>query len=285
MRPVARHVARTLRSIACAVLVALATLATLVALPHAAAAQDADAAAKAKFDLGRQHYEAGRFVEAAQAFDEAYRISQLPALLYNLYLAYRDANDTPRAAVALRGYLEQTKNVANRPLLEAKLAAMEQSLRPLPAMQPAPVPAKPAPAPAPAPREATPPTEPGPDAATAPDEPPEKTNLVPFILMGTGGAMVIGSVVTGLMVGSAQSDLEDKCATKMACDASLADTQSRGKTLAIVTDVLLFGGLALGGTGAVLFVLDGSDESTSSTPAASLACIPDACGASVRGTF
>lgn len=280
MRPVAGAVARTLRSIACAVLVALATVAVLA---HPAAAQDPDAAAKAQFDLGRQHYEAGRFLEAATAFAEAYRISQKSALLYNLYLAYRDANDTPNAAVALRGYLEKTKEVENRPLLEAKLASMEQSLRPVPTMQPAPVPAKPAVAPAP--QEAAPPTEPGPDEATEPEEPPEKTDLVPLILMGTGGAMVIGSVVTGVMVGSAQSDLEDKCPTKMACDASLEDTQSRGKTLAIVTDVLLFGGLAVGGTGAVLFVLDGSKESSSSAPSASLACIPGACGASVRGTF
>lgn len=278
--------ASAVRSIACAVVVALVTVASLAAWPHPTAAQDPDAAAKAKFDLGRQHYEAGRFLDAAAAFEEAYRISQRSALLYNLYLAYRDGNDTQRAAVALRSYLEKTKDgVENRPLLEAKLAAMEQSLRPVPAVPPAPAtPPPPAATGAPAPREAPPPTEPGPAEASEPSG-PEKNNLVPAILIGTGGAMVVGGIVTGFMTSSAQSDLEDACPDRANCTVDLADTHSRGETLALVTDILLFGGIAVAGTGVVLFLLGDSKETASSTPAASLACIPGACGASVRGAF
>jgi hypothetical protein len=254
--------------------------------PPVATAQDPDAAAKAKFDLGRQHFEAGRFAEAAAAFEEAYRISQRPALLYNLYLAYRDANDMPHAATALRGYLEKTTDVENRPLLEAKLAAMEQSLRAPPAMQPAPTPQPATPAAAPPPATVEAPAPAAPAAATEPDEPPRKTNLLPFILMGTGGAMVVGGVVTGAMAGSAQSELEEACPTRMNCDASLADTQSRGETLALVTDILIIGGIAAGGAGVVLFVLDGMAETSSTgTPSASLACLPGACAATVRGRF
>ncbi|HET8936751.1 MAG TPA: hypothetical protein VFN67_25080 [Polyangiales bacterium] len=51
------------------------------------------------------HYQLGRFQDAAREFEVAYGLSGRAALLYNVYISYREALDTPKAAGALRGYL------------------------------------------------------------------------------------------------------------------------------------------------------------------------------------
>lgn len=254
-----------------------------------------DDQARAHFRLGRAHYDNGQFLQAAAEFEAAHRISGRAALLYNVYLAYRDANDQPNAARSLRMYLELEKDVENRPQLEAKLKALEEGLAAAPAAAPAPAPppvavapppAQPQPAPAPQPAAAPPPTEPQPVADTAePADMPEKsTNLLPWILMGSGGALIVGSIVTGVMARSAQGELEDECPRRTNCDPSLKDTQDRGETLALVTDILLFGGIAVAGTGAVLFILDQGQSDSADTTAA-VACLPGACQGVVRGHF
>jgi tetratricopeptide (TPR) repeat protein len=240
-------------------------------------------AARAHFLLGRSHFDAGEFTKAAAEFEEAYRISQRPALLYNLYVAYRDAGDTANAARTLREYLAKEQNIENRPQLEARLVALERTpATPTTAATPAEA----------APTEATP-TEPVAPSETqlaantraAEDtEPPapKRSIVLPLVLIGTGGAMVIGSVVTGLMASSAQSELEEMCPTRMNCPAGLEDTQSKGQTMALLTDILLFGGVAVAGAGAALWVFGGSSEDE---PQASAACAPGGCAASVRLRF
>ena len=49
--------------------------------------------AREAFERGRIHYDNGDFARAAGAFEEAYKLSGREGLLYNLYLAYRDANE------------------------------------------------------------------------------------------------------------------------------------------------------------------------------------------------
>ena len=101
--------------------------------------------------------------------------------------------------------------------------------------------------------------------------------------MGVGGAMMLGSIATGLMASSAQSELEDMCPTRMSCGGDLEDTKSKGETMALVTDILLFGGVAVAAGGAAWLLL-GSDSSESS-PSASVMCTDTACAASVRSRF
>jgi len=263
--------------------------------------------ARAHFRLGRAYYDNGDFAKAAVEFEAAYAISQRAALLYNIYLAYRDANDTRNAAEALRKYLQLESKVENRGQLESRLAALERSLKenpppPVAAAAPsAPAAAPAAPAPQPKAAEAPPPDmvagEPSP-ALTHPEPVAAKgkadNQLLPIILMGAGGALVVGSVVTGIMTlgkRGALSDAQDQCKKAGNCQsltperyAQLEDDKSAGKTLAVVTDVLLFGGLAAGGTGLVLFLLNRGHETPSSTTA-NLACAPGACVANVHGQF
>jgi tetratricopeptide (TPR) repeat protein len=63
-----------------------------------------DAEAREHFQLGRSFYEQGSFQQAAEEFEIAYRLSARPQLLYNVYVARRDAGNQPMAIDALRGY-------------------------------------------------------------------------------------------------------------------------------------------------------------------------------------
>jgi tetratricopeptide (TPR) repeat protein len=273
-------------------------------------ATEAEEKARAHFRLGRAHYDNGDFAQAAVEFESAYRISQRAALLYNIYLAYRDANDTRHAADALRKYLQLEQKVENRGQLESRLAALDRSLAdgsaPTPsataatAAQPkAADPSQPAglqPAAAPlSPTEAAAPSAATASAASS-SAPSRPLPLLPIILMGTGGAMIVGSVITGVMTlgkKSELSDAQDSCTKLGNCQsltpsrlAELKAAQSSGKTLALVTDILLFGGVAVAGTGAVLFFLrPGSTQEPAAPPSVALACAPGACMGTLRAQF
>jgi hypothetical protein len=143
------------------------------------------------------------------------------------------------------------------------------------------------PAPAAPPQEAAAPVQ----ATQAPAEETHKSMLLPMVLMGTGGAMVVASVITGIMASGKQSDLEKLCKTKVCVlqdPAQGQSLQSSGQSLALVTDILLFGGIAVAGTGALLFIINsgkGSERNTPPATTASFACLPGLCGGSVRTAF
>jgi tetratricopeptide (TPR) repeat protein len=311
-------------------------VAALLWVPTVGAAQSTSGAvgeeqARAHFRLGRAHYDNGAFEEAATEFEAAYRISQRPALLYNIYLANRDANDTRRAATALRSYLELEKNIENRVQLAARLAAMERNLaeqaapatgsvtaQPSPAMaepaatahesglpvepQAAPVAQTPAPV---QPQVAVPPTaateNPGGGVPKLAHRPSDATHGSrqpwPIALMVLGGALVAGSVVTGVLALGKRSTLTDadqECKRLGNCDAlsavrfkQLEDTRSSGNTLAVVTDVLLFGGIAAAATGAVLFWLNPGheDHASASKFRAEASCLPGRCIGQLKLAF
>lgn len=258
--------------------------------------------ARAHFRLGRAHYDNGDFAQAAVAFEEAYRISQRAALLYNIYLAYRDANDTRNAAEALRKYLALEKDIENRGQLESRLAAMDRNLAENPQPSAAPVGAaaavavQPAQPLTPAPTDAAAPEAAPPGAVAASEAAPEKPfPVVPVVLMGTGGAMLVGSIVTGLMAVSKHSEWDqaktEECNSSGVCNGmseeraqELNDMKSSGETLALVTDILLFGGLAVAGTGAVLFFLTSGESAPAESGAqAHVSCGPLSC--SLQGSF
>lgn len=287
------------------------------AITHAQSAAETEEQARAHFRLGRAHYDNGNFAQAGIEFEEAYRISKRAALLYNIYLAYRDANDTRKAADALRNYLLLEKDIENRGQLESKLASLDRALA-SEAQQPAA--ATPAPAAGAQPSKQAPAAEPlavapgetqaeghpetpaAPAAATAADKPPSHPfPIVPVVLMGTGGAMMATSIATGLMAVGKHSEWDnarqdclrdDTCALLQQARADeLNGLKSSGQTLALVTDILLFGGMAVAGTGFVLLLVDAGDSGESSharapgQPTAAFACVPGACQANLRAAF
>jgi tetratricopeptide (TPR) repeat protein len=240
--------------------------------------------ARQHFNLGKLQYEGGAFRAAAASFERAYAQSKRELLWYNIYLAYRDAGDDVKSAEALRNYLSRVPEVDNRTQLQARLASLDEAIeqeakrkREEEARQ-----AEAAAAAAKAAEQA--PVEVNPAATTAAPESP--SSVVPFVLMGVGGAMIVGGLVAGSMSSSKYSELESKCPDGM-CDRSLQPLADEGQTLALVADLLIFGGIAAAGTGGVWWFLNqsGSPDESASGAHATLACGLHTCGARIAGTF
>jgi tetratricopeptide (TPR) repeat protein len=263
-------------------------LAQATAAPPAATdTKQAEEMARQHFQLGRAQYEGGQFREAASSFEQAYALSKREMLWYNIYLAHRDAGNNKQAAIALRNYLERVPELENRAQLEARLESLdrivaqdeqrEREARERAAAQ------QQAPA---APEEQ--------DAAPAPVEvahasptieKKESSSLLPYILVGSGGALVVGGVIVGAMAASKHSELEEKCSDGP-CDPSLKSIADVGKTLNLTADVLLIGGIAAAATGGVLWFLASSDDSSEEQPVrAAVGCGPRACNGTVAVSF
>jgi hypothetical protein len=257
-----------------------------------------DAQARAHFRLGREAYEQGRFADAAQEFEIAYGLSGRGQLLYNVYLAYRDAQDTPNAARALRGYLAAVPDAPDHEHLQARLTALEATVT--------------------ADQEA--------EAARAAQDAEQRRQLEeaerraleaelraqqgptttrpwwPWLV--AGGGVVLAAVGGGIaaLAGSDADALRHSCVMQSAtvgteaplvlgqmCSPSvnLDGRRSAVMTEAAVADALWIGGTVIAITGLVLaFVLpDDVVSSDSSTPAVSLGCGPTGCSGSLRVSF
>lgn len=204
----------------------------LFALSSPVAAQpSADERARVHFEAGRGYYDQGRFEDAAREFEEAYRLSPRPQLLYNISQASREAGNLPRAIESLRQYLAETPDAANRAALERRLRTMEEQQRGTQATAPMPE---------------------GPDPTG--DEDSGGFPVGPVVI-AVGGVAVIAGLITGWLALDAESSLEEMCPDG-ACPPSVdVDAEaSRGQTLATVSDVLVFGGLAVAAGGLLVTV-------------------------------
>ena len=243
-----------------------------------------DSAARGLYQVALAHYEQGRFLDAAHEFEEAHRLSGRIALLYNAYLAYRDANRRAEAARTLRAFLEGSPDAPDRTMLEARLAALDEEIRQ-------------------AGTATTTGTGNGSGASTTAnggtatsmgtggrdsshrDAPPpreQRSLLVPIVLLSAGGALLVGAGVAGAVVLGWHGDLEEQC-TGGICDRSLESKVHNLDTLSIVADGLGLAGIVAAGIGVVLLLVGGDDdgERDPSAPAAAAGCTPDGCGLSL----
>jgi hypothetical protein len=270
------------------VLVHLAAPASLSAqaAPTADAAHSAatDEEARVHFRLGTAYYDSGRFAQAAQEFKQAYELSKRPQLLYNLFLAYRDAGDIHNAASALRQYLKDNPEVEERSKLEARLQALDKILEGQPAPQAQPTPAQTAPGPVsePAAQQAAP-------APTQPVEETDKLKWLPWTLIGSGAALIVGGVVTGALAKSDESELDDKCPNGICTDLSASqvdDLKSSGTMKAALSDVLTITGAVTAGVGvAFLFWKPWKKQAEAPSSPVNVACGSTGCAASWSGRF
>ncbi len=138
--------------------------------------------ARVLYEQGSAAYNLNRYQDAVGRFEEAYVLSQRPALLYNIALCYEHLFRWEQAARALRHYLASDPQVPDRDELLRKAADFETYAK----MSKAPL--------APA------------AAAEAPPRWPRATG---------GAALALGVVAAGLTVGTAVAwrDLSTACAT------------------------------------------------------------------------
>jgi tetratricopeptide (TPR) repeat protein len=104
----------------------------------------------------------------------------------------------------------------------------------------------------------------------------------PWVVGGTGAALLGASLITGLMASSKASRLEEECNAKR-CDESLQNVKDSAATLALATDVLWISGALAVGAGVTLFFLDhaGAEAAT----AVQTGCFDAGCGILASGRF
>ena len=101
----------------------------------------ADDEARALYDAGVMAYSNGRFADALGRFDEAYRLSHRPALLFNIASCEDRLRRDRDALDDYRRYLEAVPDAGNRPFVEERIRFLESavSAAPAPAASAAPV--------------------------------------------------------------------------------------------------------------------------------------------------
>lgn len=253
----------------------------------AAAPTTTETQAREAFERGRIHYDNGDFPRAASAFEEAYRLSGRDGLLYNLYLSYRDANNQEKAAESLRAYLTKVEVIENRPQLEARLKALDEGIAQRKAREALEAEERDRQAREQAERDAAAKQTAATPAPVAQPEENKKWWLPGVAVAAGGAALMLGSIGTGVVANSKASDLEDKCPTKKNCDPSLKSTADSGKTMAVVTDALLFGGVAVVVVGGVLLLLQRPKKAAAKqdTAKADVSCTRAGCYGAVSLRF
>jgi tetratricopeptide (TPR) repeat protein len=121
-------------------------------------------------------YNAGRFQEAIDLLDEAYRLSPVPVVLYDLARAYEGLGNIEQAARYYRAFLAADPNADDRGAIEGRIATLEAQLRERERAQ---------------------------AAARAQRLASDRTpSVVPWVVTGVGGAVLVTGVVLGLLAQS-----------------------------------------------------------------------------------
>jgi hypothetical protein len=119
----------------------------------------------------------------------------------------------------------------------------------------------------------------------------KSTNIVPWVVAGTGAAMLIAGTVTGVVALGKTNDIEKACPNDQCPKGyDLGGERSSTRTFVRLTDVLLVGGgvLVLGGVTWGLLSSRGGDErgtARRAAPRADVACGPSGCAATLTGAF
>lgn len=234
--------------------------------------------ARELFQLGDESYANGRYDAAIAAFEEAYRLSERPLLLFNLANAQERAGYLRDAIASLESYLPHARR-SERAEVESRLAALrervaeeeratEQARRAEEAR---------AEAAAEAAAEA--------ERAQIPSEPPPAPSgpdlTLPALVLGGAGALLVAAGVTGGLALAARDEASASCVDGL-CSVDAAGPLQTDEALSITTDVLALTGLAAAGVGVWLLIdaLSAEDEAP-----VSAAVTPSGAALFARGRF
>jgi tetratricopeptide (TPR) repeat protein len=230
------------------------------------------------YEVGDDHYAAGRYEEAVVHFQQAYELSPQPALLFNMANAYERMGEYDKAADHLRRYLESPKaeDVAS---VRERIRRLELSAR----------------------ASRTVSGEPG--ASASPGGPDEaagvsaranaaqagRSRVLSYSLLAAGAATIGGGVVFGLLSNQAGDDAADLCTGDGLCTRNARSKLDRQKRFALLSDVSIGAGVICAGTGALLLLLRNQSDEEQPLERASLQFTPSlgsaGLGLEVSGAF
>jgi hypothetical protein len=268
----------------------------VVAAPPAATAEEL-------FDEGRKDYRLGRFADAIEKWERAYAMSELPDLLYNIALAYRqlhgvsdDVEDLRKAKAVLRNFMVIAERQPDLDATDARVLMEEIDA----------LIAKADSQPRPAGQDPEPGTDPGPKKEPTGPDPGRTLRIAGAATMGAGGALLLTGVALGIFFGlkgqDFKSDLQraeeaqengDPCQrgdgqpTTCADAISTARANGRQANLGMGLGLGLGGGLGLAAiaTGAVLLVTGNRRTKEWRSGYAGVSVRPWGLGAMVSGRF
>lgn len=182
-----------------------------------------DVRAERAFELlaeGLHYADERAWAKARDKLLDAWSYAEFPNIAFHLAVVYDALGEPQRAREQLARYqsLAQPTNVnyAAASTLSAKLRGASAA--------------------------STPPPRPSPVPDTSRSEAP----VAPLVLAGSGAAMLLAAVTTGLLANAAEGELERNC-PRDSCPSYLESVADRGRTMKLVTNVLLIaGGTALG---------------------------------------
>lgn len=234
--------------------------------------------AQIHFQLATRYYTTGRFSSAADEFRISYELSGRIELLYNAFLAHREAMELDEAVEAGEAFIAGTTDEGHRQNAEARLARVRELQAQLRTAPPEDGHIEPEP-----PRTDLVATEP---VETEPYNEDETASAAPWIVAGAGGAIALASIVPGVLALGDNADLDELCASG-ACTGEADAIQVRGQRRATLSDVMLFGGLAIAAGGVIwgLVTRGSSDTQSNDAVRAGAACGATGCTANLSGAF
>lgn len=264
----------------------LVVLICVAGLARTAAADQTDTqAAKIHFQAGEQYYKSSHYVEAISEFNEAYRLSQAPALLYNIAQAYDRMGDFVHAREYLQKYIDSGQtDPGELPSLKEKLRGYDKRIADEKSAEDAKRRAAPPPPVAPPPETAPAPVAPAPQVIETQTPRPYKTWK--WVAAGTGVACF---VVAGLFAADAskmEKNLENAAATQATYTGDLPNDYARGDRDSKLAIAFGVAGVGLAATGVIFFILD-ARSGTEKIPQARIAPVigPGTTGAAAVWRF
>ncbi|MEZ4463551.1 MAG: PEGA domain-containing protein [bacterium] len=100
-------------------------LAVALAASPALAQTEPPPAAKAAYDAGVAHFQAGRYTDAIAEFNKAYRLGPNPVLVFNMARAFEELGDFASATEFYKRYLQMAPEAADRQVVEESLRTLE----------------------------------------------------------------------------------------------------------------------------------------------------------------
>jgi len=265
--------------------------------------------AKEHYEKGRKLYDVGRYGDAIEEYQKVYLLTDDPNMLFNIGQCYR-LSDHPEEAVRFyRSYLRRAPSAPNRADVETKILALDKiveehkrtgaSTTPPastgPTAEPPPMGTAPPPPPPPAPEASVAPppvTAQPPSVAVAPEPapPPSRAGRVTgYVLLGTGGALVLASIVSGSVAAKKAKDLGDLSKNGGVYDPKLESSGKAANGAAIATGVI---GVLAAGIGGYLLYSTRPLPAAASLPRPTRARValyplagPQVAGAGARVTF
>jgi len=210
-------------------------------LTGSALAQDADARARELYENGTILYEEGRYEDAIVAWDEAYRLSNRHALLYNIANAHERAGDYEAAIEALGRYRAYAP-ASEREVLDRRLRNIERRMIEEGGSTSSTTTTSAS-------------TEKKPDPVVSSGG-SRDVELLPIGLIGVGVAALGTGTAMGIRSRVAGAELETLCVDSI-CPTSADSQLKANQRSAIIADVGFVLGTAAAAGGVVVLVMDG----------------------------